>query len=48
MFCKSELYLTQCGKVCDKCIEKEKKKYHKDIFDDSNYYADEPIEPEDY
>lgn len=35
-----------CGRVCDQCVEELRKKYRPEIFTDSNYYADEPIEPE--
>lgn len=33
--------------VCSKCEEKKLKGYRKEIFEDSNYEASEPIEPED-
>ena len=36
------------GRVCDKCEEEFKAKYRPEIFEDSNYEADEAIEPEDY
>ena len=37
-----------CGYVCDECVEEKKEQFNPDIFEDANYYADEPIEPEDY
>ena len=36
------------GYVCDKCIAKKKAGYRSEIFTDSRYECDEPIEPEDY
>lgn len=36
-----------CSFVCEKCEETVKKKFRPDIFTDSNYWADEPIEPEE-
>jgi hypothetical protein len=36
-----------CGYVCEKCEAKARAKYRPDIFTDSQYWADEPIE-EDY
>lgn len=35
-----------CGRICDRCAEETRKKYRPEIFTDSNYHADEPIEPE--
>jgi hypothetical protein len=37
-----------CTFFCDVCEEKKRAKYRPEIFTDSNYYADEPIDPEDY
>jgi len=37
-----------CSFVCSKCEEKTKKKFRPEIFEDSQYNCDEPIEPEDY
>lgn len=37
-----------CGYVCSECEEKIKAKYRPEIFTDSMYEANEPIEPEDY
>lgn len=37
-----------CGYVCDDCEESVRAKFRPEIFDDGNYEADEPIEPEDY
>lgn len=37
-----------CGYVCEDCEAKKKAKYRPEIFRDSQYEADEPIEPEDY
>ena len=33
-----------CGFVCEKCEEEKKKKFRADIFDDPQYWADEPID----
>lgn len=35
-----------CGRVCDDCEEAKKAKYRPEIFSDSHYVADEPIEAE--
>ncbi len=32
------------ARVCDQCEEKKKLSYRPDIFTDSQYWADEPIE----
>lgn len=48
--CKWELVDARgifCTYVCDDCVEEKKSHYRKDIFEDSNYWTDEPIE-EDY
>ena len=37
-----------CGLVCDDCEDEKRAKYRPEIFEDSNYWADEPIEAEDY
>jgi len=37
-----------CCKVCDKCREEKMARYRPEIFEDSDYEADEPIEPDDY
>jgi len=34
--------------TCDKCREEKLSRYRPEVLTDSNYYADEPIEPEDY
>jgi len=34
--------------VCPSCVKKVKSKYRPEIFEDPGYYADEPIEPEEY
>jgi len=36
-----------CTYVCDKCEKTKRSRYRPDIFTDSDYWADEPIEPED-
>ncbi len=36
-----------CGRVCDKCEAKKKARYRPEVFTDSNYWADEPIEPDE-
>jgi len=33
-----------CGYVCDKCETKKKSQYRPDIFTDSDYWTDEPID----
>ncbi len=38
----------ECGYVCEKCEEAVRARYRPEIFEDSNYECDEPIEPEDY
>ena len=35
-------------KVCDDWRDERLEKYRPDVLTDSNYWADEPIEPEDY
>lgn len=35
-------------KVCDLCVKAKLAAYRPDVLTDSNYEADEPIEPEDY
>lgn len=37
-----------CSFVCDKCEEEKRKGFRADIFTDSEYWHDEPIEPDDY
>jgi hypothetical protein len=37
-----------CGYVCSQCEEERKSHYRADIFEDSEYWADEPIEEEDW
>jgi hypothetical protein len=37
-----------CSYVCDRCEAVAKGKFRQEIFLDSQYWADEPIEPEDY
>ena len=36
-----------CGMACTKCEEEKKSKFRPEIFEDCNYWADEPID-EDY
>ena len=36
-----------CAFVCDECIQKVMSKYRPEIFTDSDYWADEPIEGDD-
>lgn len=33
-----------CARVCEKCEDEVKSRYRPDIFEDMNYWADEPIE----
>ena len=35
-------------KGCDKCAPGKLKQYRPEVLTNSNYHADEPIEPEDY
>lgn len=37
-----------CGKVCDKCEKKERRKYRSEIFSNPRYAANEPIDEDDY
>lgn len=37
-----------CGYVCEKCEEKKKAKYRPEIFTNSNYWHDEPIEEDSW
>ena len=37
-----------CCYVCDKCEYSKRGRYRPDIFEDPNYWHDEPIEPDDY
>jgi hypothetical protein len=32
------------GKVCERCEEAIRSKYRLDVFEDPNYWADEPVE----
>jgi hypothetical protein len=34
-------------RTCENCHDKQMSKYRKDVLEDPNYWADEPIEPED-
>lgn len=36
------------AKVCDKCREEKLAGYRPEIFSDTGYETDEPVEPEDY
>lgn len=36
------------ARVCEKCKREKLSKYRPEIFTDSNYIANEPIEPDDY
>lgn len=35
-------------RTCDTCHDAKMAGYRPDVLTDSNYWADEPIEPEDY
>lgn len=35
-------------RVCPKCRKQQLSKYRPEVLTDSNYEADEPIEPDDY
>jgi hypothetical protein len=34
--------------VCNDCVDEKLKGYRSDVLSNPNYWADEPIEPEDY
>lgn len=36
-----------CGRVCEECELRVRRKYRPEIFTDGNYWTDEPVEPED-
>ena len=36
------------ARVCDRCRADKLAKFRPDVLTDGDYYADEPIEPEDY
>jgi hypothetical protein len=36
------------ARVCSECRDKKLSKYRPEVLTNSNYYADEPIEAEDY
>lgn len=36
-----------CCYVCEDCEAEKKSKYRPDIFEDANYWADEPIDEEE-
>ena len=36
------------ARVCLECVDKKLSKYRPEVLTNSNYYADEPIEAEDY
>jgi len=35
-------------RTCPKCHKEKMARYRPDVLSDANYWADEPIEPEDY
>jgi len=35
-------------RTCDECHDEKMSKYRPEVLSDSGYWADEPIEPEDY
>lgn len=37
-----------CTFICDECEKEKRAEFRPDIFEDSNYWTDEPVEPEDY
>lgn len=37
-----------CTFVCDKCEKQKRAKFRSDIFTDSQYWTDEPVEEEGY
>ena len=36
-----------CTYACESCEAEKKRRFRPEIFTDANYYADEPIEPEE-
>jgi len=34
----------EVARVCEECVDEVKKEYRSDIFEDPNYWHDEPIE----
>ena len=36
-----------CAYVCDRCEDRKRGEYRREVFDNPNYWADEPIEDED-
>ena len=36
------------ARVCLECVDKKLSKYRPEVLTNSNYYADEPIEAEEY
>lgn len=36
-----------CGYVCDRCVEWKKSGYRPEIFQDGQYWCDEPVDEED-
>ena len=36
------------GIVCEECEDQVKSKFRPDVLTDSNYWSDEPIEPDDW
>jgi hypothetical protein len=36
-----------CTFVCTRCEKEKRKRYRPEIFTRSNYWTDEPVEPED-
>ena len=37
-----------CTFVCDKCEKEKRGRFRPDIFTDSQYWTDEPVESDDY
>jgi len=37
-----------CGRVCDRCEAEKRREFRPEIFTDSEYEADEPIEGSDW
>lgn len=35
-----------CTFICDSCEERKREEFRSDIFEDSNYWTDEPVEEE--
>lgn len=37
-----------CAYICEKCEQEKRARYRQDIFEDVNYWTDEPIDGDDW